>query len=130
MARAGMTLMELLIVIIVIGILAAIALPNFTPMREKAIEKEAIASLKLIQAAEKIYRMEAGDYYPMNVASNPTYISDQSQLNDNLKLMLPISGPWLYRAKKLGCTDAARNGTGPYWNLIISGTEPVTGSCP
>jgi type II secretory pathway pseudopilin PulG len=129
--------MELLIVIIVIGILAAIALPNFTPMREKTIEKEAVATLQLLQAAEKIYRMEAGDYYPFFGGGGPSAISDHSQINANLKLMLPLAGPWGYRVKNTGtgpggngqCSDAARNGTGPYWSLIITGTSPVTGSC-
>lgn len=57
----GFTLVEMLIVIIIISILAALALPQFSKTKEYAIGKEAIANLKLISAAEKIYRMESTD---------------------------------------------------------------------
>lgn len=60
----GFKLIEILIVIIIIGILAILALPQFGKAKERAMDKEAIANLKLISAAEKIYRMEATYYYP------------------------------------------------------------------
>jgi len=59
----GFTLVELLIVVVIVGILAALGLPQFTKAREHAMGKEAIVNLKLIAAAEKIYRMEASAYF-------------------------------------------------------------------
>ena len=53
------TLIELIIVIIIIGILATFAMPAFMVTKEKALTKEAIVNLKLIAAAEKIWRMES-----------------------------------------------------------------------
>ena len=55
------TLIELIIVIIIIGILATFAMPAFMETKEKALTKEAIANLKLIAAAEKIWRMESAN---------------------------------------------------------------------
>jgi len=88
MRRSAFTLLELLLVIGIILILGAIALPNFVTSRDKAIEKEALANLKLIYAAEKIYRMETGAY---------TDAVDASTINTRLKLAIPTSNPnWNY----------------------------------
>ncbi|HEY3267503.1 MAG TPA: prepilin-type N-terminal cleavage/methylation domain-containing protein [Armatimonadota bacterium] len=55
-AQKGFTLIELLIVIAVIAILAAIAIPNLLSSRKAANESSAIASLRTIVSAEETYR--------------------------------------------------------------------------
>ncbi|MCM8797475.1 MAG: prepilin-type cleavage/methylation domain-containing protein, partial [Candidatus Omnitrophica bacterium] len=39
-------------VVVVVGIVATIAYPFYTTAKERALDKEAIANLKLIQAAQ------------------------------------------------------------------------------
>jgi len=53
--KRGFTLIELLITIIIIGILATLAVPNYTNMVEKAKADQAITYLKVIRTGEKIY---------------------------------------------------------------------------
>src|SRR3954471_22196180 len=53
--RKGFTLIELLIVVVIIGILAAIAIPKFGKTREKAYFSAMKSDLKNLQAAEEIY---------------------------------------------------------------------------
>ncbi len=53
--RKGFTLIELLIVVVIIGILAAIAIPKFSKTREKAYFSAMKSDLKNLQAAEEIY---------------------------------------------------------------------------
>ena len=64
MKKNGFTLIELIIVVIIIGILAAIAAPMMSGMQNKAIAAEAIAALGTIRTAMQQYYAEHG-YYPI-----------------------------------------------------------------
>ncbi|MCG3153330.1 MAG: hypothetical protein GEEBNDBF_02642 [bacterium] len=65
--RAGFTLVELLVVITIIGILAALALPNFTKARIKAKETEVKANLHSIQTSVERFYVD-NEQYPHYIA--------------------------------------------------------------
>jgi prepilin-type N-terminal cleavage/methylation domain-containing protein len=126
----GFTLLELLAVIIVIGILAAIALPNFTPMKEKALDKESQASLRLILAAQKIYRMENAFYFPHTTYGGAV---DNTVINQNLKLELPTvaTRAWDYTGTSDPCAQATRkDDDNRIWHLTPADTSQVANACP
>jgi prepilin-type N-terminal cleavage/methylation domain-containing protein len=52
--RKGFTLIELLIVVVIIGILAAIALPKFGSTREQAYESAMKSDLRNLQTAQEM----------------------------------------------------------------------------
>jgi len=60
----GFTLTELLIVVIIVGIVATLALPMLVKTMEKAKLGEAASNLNLIRTGEKIYFLEYGTYWP------------------------------------------------------------------
>ena len=58
----GFTLIELMIVVVIIGILAALAIPKFTNASARAKEKEADGILKQIYTLQSAYFAQAGTY--------------------------------------------------------------------
>ena len=122
--RRAFSLLELLIVIIIVVILAAIALPNYYKAKEHSLDHETQANLKLIQAAEKIYKLEIGGYYGTSTLSD---------INTYLKLSLPTgtNRNWDYGTNNTGCGQSKRNGGDlRQFHIQIADDEPVSNACP
>jgi len=135
----GFTLQELLVVVVIIAIFAALGLPQLVKTKEHALSKEATANLKLIAAAEKIYRMEAedGNYYPSPSGTSST-ISD---INSYLRLFIPSSSSrnWDYSVTAASgaftttatrTTQASGSYSGCTWTITNNDDVPTTSSCP
>ena len=65
----GFTLIELLIVVVIIGILAAIAIPQFTSTKEKAFDAAAQSDLRNMMTAEEAYFFNNQAYAAVSVAA-------------------------------------------------------------
>ena len=77
----GFTLIELMVVILIIGILVAIAVPVFNAARESAYASTCKANLRTIDGAVETYKASTGETYPTDVASMqaalvPNYIKE------------------------------------------------------
>jgi prepilin-type N-terminal cleavage/methylation domain-containing protein len=104
MNRKGFTLVEVLIVVIIIGILASIGVPQFSDSIEKAKGGEARAGLGHLQTGEKIY-----------FAEKETYTTDLSNLDINLTqtywtftIVTPTSSTFTATATRKGGTRSGQ----------------------
>ena len=58
----GFTLIELLIVVVIIGILAAIAIPQFSSTKEKSFDATAKSDLRNLMTSQEGYLFDNGTY--------------------------------------------------------------------
>src|SRR6266487_2938718 len=75
--RRGFTLVEIMIVVLIIGILLAIAVPNFIKARESSRAKSCVANLKQIESAKEQWAMDtkaATNATPGTTDLFPTYV--------------------------------------------------------
>ena len=96
----GFTLIELLVVVLIIGILAGIALPQYKKAVEKSRATQAIALLRSVYEAEKIYYM-----------ANGSYTTDFDSLSVNI--------PWTGRVNWYGSNVSAAR-SNETWSLTLS----------
>src|SRR5438552_12197272 len=71
MNRKGFTLIELLIVVVIIGILAAIAIPKFANTKEKAYLASMKSDLRNLVTAEEAYFADSIKYTTTKSCVNP-----------------------------------------------------------
>jgi prepilin-type N-terminal cleavage/methylation domain-containing protein len=120
--QKGFSLIELLIVVAIILIIAAIAIPNLLRARISANEASAVASLSTMNTACISYNSDYGQYPPLQTSMGPanggTPLYTEADLLDSV---LGVAG-----AVKSGYTIAYLvSGSTPYSAYKING-DPVT----
>ncbi|HEU4649722.1 MAG TPA: prepilin-type N-terminal cleavage/methylation domain-containing protein [Gemmatimonadales bacterium] len=68
--RKGFTLIELLIVVVIIGILAAIAIPKFANTKQKAVKSSMISDLRNLATAQEAWYADS-TYYASTYQTTP-----------------------------------------------------------
>jgi type IV pilus assembly protein PilA len=79
-SESGFTLVELLVVMLILGLLAAIAIPSFFNQRDKARDSDAKSSVRTAQTAIETYATDHGGSYNGAAPSDLTTI--EPTLND------------------------------------------------
>ena len=74
--QSGFSLVELMIVVAIMAILAAIAIPSFLKFQTKAKESEARNNLAAIRTCEESYRAEEDRYHPCLASPDSIPVAD------------------------------------------------------
>ena len=96
--KSGFTLVEILIVVIILGILAAIVIPQFTNASEDARESSLRSTLQTLRSQVELYKLQHLDLYPTATASTAT----------------PAGGAWVWDRLTMKTNEAGTTGTGNF----------------
>ncbi len=100
--KAGFTLVEILIVVVILGILAAIVIPQFTQASTEARENSLRANLQTMRSQIELYKIQHNDTLPGTVAG----VTFENAMEEYTL----ITGA--------SCLQSAANALGPYLQSI------------
>jgi len=125
--RRGFTLIELMIVVAIIGILAAIAVPRFSDLLLKSQEGALKGTLSSLRVALNLYYADNEGWYPMGAHSSNSTVLVDSLVPKYLNEMPEIRVPGRHAAsRRVFCHSAIspgheHDGSG----LIYDGEAPA-----
>ena len=115
MNRKGFTLIELLIVVVIIGILAAIAIPKFANTKSKAYITAMKSDLRNLVTAEEAFFSDSSKY-----TTNLTTIKFQKSAGTNDPTVTVGTGYWT-------ATNTHTQLSGQTCGIGINTTNPLSG---
>ncbi len=115
--ESGFTLVELIIVVVIIGIIAGVALIKYGPVTEKARSAEAYSALANIVSAENAYKLEKNVY-----TATLTDLDIDPPVSNNFDFSVNTGSGYATAAKK---GSATKN----YYMCLGSGKQSA-GSAP
>ncbi len=121
--RKGFTLIELLIVVVIIGILAAIAIPKFSATREKAFFAALKSDLKNLASQQEIYYSDEYSY-----TTSQTGLTFVESDGSNVVIGASSTDGWSATATHDGL--GSDEGCAMYYGSASAPTDPLTPSAP
>ena len=132
----GFTVTEVIITVIILSAVMAFAIPRFQKSVERSYERDALTQLRTIHAANRVYKIQNGNYWPPT-----TTAQDITAINDTLGINIIANG-MTYTCRGDGGTGyvctATRDAPAPSFTVELTedplekGQNPscVSGACP
>ena len=99
--RAGFTLVEILIVVIILGILAAIVIPQFTNASTDARKASLVSQLQTLRSQIQLFKLQHNDVLPDLVANQWAQMMSKTDLTGAVNTAAAgIYGPYLESTPK------------------------------
>ena len=113
----GFTLVELVIVLVILGVLVALAVPRFTTSAEKAKETTFCSNVRTIKSQLELYRMQKGSY-PSSDADFKTFLGNTEYFENK-----PVNP---YTNKPFGEADPKDSNEKGYFSYTVTDSNLYT----
>lgn len=88
----GFTLIELMLVVVILGVLLAVAFPSYLDSVRKGRRAEGIAGLTTVQQAQERFRANSPTYGNLNVPADAATLPNVSATTANGRYTLAVTG--------------------------------------
>ena len=120
--RKGFTLIEILIVVIILGILAAIVIPQFAGASQDARTQSLRSTVQTLRSQIALYKLQHGDTLPdltLNSGSNWTLLTASGTYNGS------TVGPYMQAVPTNSLTNGSVVKNGTFGGTAVTGADYV-----
>jgi prepilin-type N-terminal cleavage/methylation domain-containing protein len=103
--RRAFTLVEIMIVTVIVGVLAALALPSFNRVRVRAITQRYLNDVRVVRDAAERHAMETGAFPPNGIGGLHTALQGYVPAKMFTEVT-PLGGAWDWDYQQNGFTAA------------------------
>ena len=136
--KSGFTLVEILIVVVILGILAAIVIPQFTSASTEAKESNLVSNLQAVRSQIELYKIQHNDQLPGQQTGGATFtqaLTGLTNVNGAVQTTpgAGVYGPYMREIPRNPFTDSrdvsesnAKLTTGTAdagWHFVTSGAD-------
>src|SRR5436309_6924039 len=127
--KSGFTLVEILIVVIILGILAAIVIPQFTNASTDARKASLVSQLQTLRSQIQLFKLQHNDILPDLVANQWNQMMQKTNASGSVDTTASgIYGPYLQSipVNPLNSNNqvASAPATGVGWTYSTTGANP------
>ena len=124
--NSGFTLVEILIVVVILGILAAIVIPQFSQASSEARESSLKSNLQAVRSQIELYRIQHNDFLPLDAAELASVLITRTDIDGVLWVSGIGYGPYMKVVPVNPFTQANvigdASGAGVDWVYTVTGT--------